>query len=86
MDIDFDARHGHGLPMPAERVWRQFLATLDELPADARAVLLLHYLFGADIDEIACLIGLPAAACEQRLQRAQACLRAHARHLEPKTP
>jgi len=86
MDIDFDPPPGHGLPLPAERVWSEFLATLDELPADARAVLLLHEVFGAGLDEIACLIGLPAAACGQRLQRAQACLRAHARHLEPKTP
>ena len=53
MDTDFTARRGHGLPLPAERVWGQFLAVLDELPADARAVLLLHDVFGAGIDEIA---------------------------------
>jgi len=74
------------LPQPADRVWRQFLAALDELPAEARAVLLLHEVFGIDIEHTAAALGLPAAACRQRLQRAQACLRAHARQLEPKTP
>jgi len=86
MDIDSDACRRHGLPLPAERVWRQFLATLDALPADARVVLLLHDVFGVATDEIASLIGLPAAVCRQRLERAHACLRMHARPLEPYRP
>ncbi|HYG07929.1 MAG TPA: sigma-70 region 4 domain-containing protein [Stenotrophomonas sp.] len=86
MDTDSAAASGHGPPLPAERVWSRFLAALDELPADARAVLLLHDVFGASLEEAALLVGLPVAACRQRLERARRCLLAHAQHLEPRTP
>lgn len=74
-------------PLPAsERVWHEFLAALDELPADARAVLLLHDVLGAGIEEIVALLGLDLRVCEHRLQQARACLSAHRVPLEPGTP
>ncbi len=73
--------------LPAsERVWLVFLAALDELPADARAVLLLHDAMGAGIGDIASLLGLDASVCLQRLEQARACLQAHGDHLEPGAP
>jgi DNA-directed RNA polymerase specialized sigma24 family protein len=84
--MDTDSSHPCGLPLPSEQVWAEFLAALDEMPVDARAVLLLHDVFGAGLDEIVPLVGLHAAACRQRLEQARACLQVHARHLEPKSP
>lgn len=82
MDIDT----GNGRPGRAAagcaRVWREFLAALDTLPPEARAVVLLHDVFGIDLDEIASLVGLHPVACRRRLEQARACLRARAPHLE----
>jgi len=77
---------GPGLPPPAERVWNGFLAVLDPLPPDARAVLLLHDVFGMPLREIAPLLGLPVPACERRLQRVRQYLHGSMRPLEPGNP
>jgi len=70
----------------AERVWRAFLAGLDALPADARALLLLHDVFGLPLGEVARLLGLSQASCEARLRAARRCMHEHARQLGPKHP
>jgi len=74
--------NGHGLLPPTERVWRQFLAVLEQLPADARAVLLLHDAFGIGLAETGAILGLTAPACRQHLQNARRCVRSHVPHLE----
>lgn len=58
-----------------ERVER-VLATLDELPSHYRAVLILKYLEGLPVDEIATLLELSLSATESRLARARRALRA----------
>ena len=70
----------------SERVWQAFLAALHELPPDARAVLLLHDVLGADFDDIGTLLGLELPACRQRLDLARAHLLARRDPLEPGTP
>lgn len=75
----------HALLPASELVWRGFLAALDALPPDARAVLLLHDVLGAGFDDIVPLLGLPLSTCRQRLAQARASLRAHRDHLEPGT-
>jgi DNA-directed RNA polymerase specialized sigma24 family protein len=85
MDSEITRRMPHGPPPPAERVWSEFLAALHELPADARAVLLLHDVFGAGLDDIGSTIGMTTDACAQRLHQARCCLQARARNLELKT-
>lgn len=86
MDDHSPPAAGHGRPPSAERVWREFLAALDELPADARAVLLLHDVYAIAIDEVAAMLGLSSTACNQRLRRARQCLQGHAHQLEKKNP
>ncbi|GAB3064517.1 sigma factor-like helix-turn-helix DNA-binding protein [Stenotrophomonas tumulicola] len=85
-DMDPSSAHRRGLMPPSERVWQEFLAALDELPPDARAVLLLHDVLGAGFDDIVPLLGLDLSACRRRLEQARACLQAHGDHLEPGTP
>lgn len=80
-----DPRHDTLKPAP-ERVWLEFVAVLDELPPDARAVLLLHDVVGAGFDDIVPLLGIDLSTCRQRLQQARARLDAHRHHLEPGTP
>lgn len=70
----------------SERVWQAFLAALRELPADARAVLLLHDVLGAGLDDIVPLLGLDLPACRQRLEMARAHLLARSDPLESGTP
>ena len=84
--MDTASAHRHALLPASERVWQEFLAALDELPPDARAVLLLHDVLGAGFDDIAPLLGLELPPCRRRLQQARARLRAHRDHLEPGTP
>lgn len=53
----------------------RLLAALDELPADARAVVVLRYLEGLDAPRIADALGLSPEAVRQRLSRALRLLR-----------
>ncbi|MCC7633637.1 transcriptional regulator [Stenotrophomonas rhizophila] len=81
MDPTHDRRCA--LPPASERVWHAFLAALDQLPPDVRAVLLLHDVLGAGLDDIAPLLGMDLPACRQCLQQARTCLRANGDALAP---
>ncbi|AWH34562.1 sigma-70 region 4 domain-containing protein [Stenotrophomonas sp. SAU14A_NAIMI4_8] len=81
-----DTPNAHALRPASERIWQSFLAALAQLPADARAVLLLHDVLGADVDDIVPLLGLSAAACHQRLLQARAHLHQPPNAVEPPTP
>ena len=85
-DMDPSSAHRRALMPASERVWHEFLAALDKLPPDARAVLLLHDVLGAGFDDIVPLLGLDLAVCRQRLGQARSCLHAHGDHLESGTP
>jgi len=70
MDTPLPLRTAFG---PAsEQVWQAFLTALHELPPDARAVLLLHDVLGAGLEDIVPLLGLDLPACWQRLDLARA--------------
>ncbi len=84
--MDLISAYRRALLPASERVWLEFLAALNELPPDARAVLLLHDVLGAGFDDIVPLLGMDLPACRHRLQQARACLRAHRDPLEPETP
>ena len=56
----------------ADRLWREFIAALDELAPAARAAFLLHEIFEASYDDIARLVGEPAGACRGHVERARA--------------
>ena len=77
----------HRAVCPAsERVWQAFLAALHELPPDMRAILLLHDVLGAGVEDIVPLLGLDLTTCRQRLDHARAHLLARRESLEPGTP
>ncbi|WP_091633670.1 sigma factor-like helix-turn-helix DNA-binding protein [Lysobacter sp. cf310] len=68
----------------ADRVWSEFMATLNLLAPEVRAAFLLHEVFEAGYDDIARLIGQPAQVCRGHVEyaRAHAQVRMHA--LSPK--
>lgn len=68
----------------SEQVWQTFLAGLNELPPDARAILLLHDVLGAGFEDIVPLLGLDVSTCLQRLDLARAHLLARKSTLERK--
>ncbi|MGG2102697.1 sigma factor-like helix-turn-helix DNA-binding protein [Stenotrophomonas sp. NRRL B-14846] len=68
----------------SEQVWQAFLAGLNELPPDARAILLLHDVLGAGFEDIVPLLGLDVSTCLQRLDLARAHLLARQSTLERK--
>lgn len=55
----------------ADRIWSEFMATLDALAPDARAAFLLHEVFEASYDDIARLIGQPADTCRAHVEYAR---------------
>ena len=77
---------GQDPPVHAERVWRAFLAGLDALLVDERALVLLHDVFGLPLGEVAPLLGLSQATCQARLRDARRCMHEYARQLESRPP
>jgi DNA-directed RNA polymerase specialized sigma24 family protein len=55
----------------ADRVWSAFMAALAALAPDVRAAFLLHEVFEASYDDIARLIGEPAATCRNHVEYAR---------------
>jgi RNA polymerase sigma-70 factor, ECF subfamily len=54
---------------------QEFLDLLDRLPAPQRSVLLLHFLEGFSIDDIAAIAGVPPGTVKSRLYHAKQALR-----------
>jgi DNA-directed RNA polymerase specialized sigma24 family protein len=53
-------------------VWEGLLASLDQLPADARIAFLLSEVFDMRLDDVAALINSDADRCRELVQRARA--------------
>jgi RNA polymerase sigma-70 factor (ECF subfamily) len=59
-----------------EQEWRQILQqAIDALPPDHRAVIVLHYLEGLSLKEIACVLDVPEGTIKSRLYYARESLR-----------
>ncbi|MGO1070729.1 sigma factor-like helix-turn-helix DNA-binding protein [Lysobacter sp. CA199] len=55
-----------------DRIWSEFMVTLDALPPQVRAAFLLHEVFEAGYDDIARLIGQPTQVCRDHVDQARA--------------
>jgi len=63
--------HAAAMSTNADRIWLEFMAMLAALAPDARAAFLLHEVFEASYDDIARLIGQPAATCRTHVEHAR---------------
>jgi DNA-directed RNA polymerase specialized sigma24 family protein len=52
-------------------VWAGLLASLDQLPADARIAFLLSEVFDMRVEDVAALIGSDAARCRELIEHAR---------------
>lgn len=81
MDTDSPTPFDPQRPTPAEHVWLEFRVAMDDLPPAARVAFMLHEVFGATLQEVSSVLGLPPEACVDLVALARACAREHGQHL-----